>query len=116
MSTVATTTTHPALVLRHAVDTITTELVRADIAPTSLSITPHSSGAVTVSIQLGSRADFDSAASLFGPVEWSHNYDGSNGERRALFYVASFMGITIQGGAPASDMIPADCESAIGTV
>ena len=44
MGIVANTTTHPALVLRHAVDTITTELVRAPITPTYLTVGTYSSG------------------------------------------------------------------------
>ena len=111
MSTVATTATHPALVLRHAVDAITTELVRADVAPHSISTQQDRLGRPPlVSLSLTSRRDFDSACTLFG-LDSTSAYEDADGESR-ICGSGHFLGMFVSAGAPASDEIPADCYSA----
>jgi len=112
MSTVATAMTHPALVLRNAVDAITTELVRADVAPASISVQPsRSSGEPSVSLQLTSRAAFDSARTLFA-LDLVSTYEADDGDVR-ICGSGRFLGMFVSAGAPATDeTIPADCYSA----
>ena len=157
MSTVATRTTHPALVLRNAVDAITTEFVRADVAPYSIStqMDRRTTRPPLVSLSLVSRRDFDSACSLFNLDSVSTYADGDDEAR--VCGSGRFLGMFVTAAAPAyhghrfdvstidngpeclhchkfanwakpgepcevrdrkalADEIPADCESAVGTV
>ena len=110
MSTVAIATTHPALVLRNAVDAITTELVRANVAPASISVSPSTHFDVSVNLLLRSRGDFDSAATLFN-LDLVGEYE--DGDRLRVTGSGRFMGMFVSAGAPAADeTIPADCDAA----
>ena len=110
MGIVANTTTHPALVLRHAVDTITTELVRAPITPTYLTVGTYSSG-TKVDVHVASREDFDAAVALFGLGElWEYGGDEEDRPRR-IVGSAKFMGVYVTVSAPAFPAVVADCDS-----
>jgi hypothetical protein len=112
MSTVATTTTHAALVLRNAVDAVTTELVRANVAPDSISVSQAADGTTftaAVSMQIRSREEFDSAVSLFG-LDQVFEFD-CNDDRRVAGH-GRFMGLFVSASAPAFPAVVADCDAA----
>ena len=96
MNTVA--TRHPALVLRNAMDTITTELVRADIAPSYMTVSQGVGHGPSVTMALESRADFDSAVSLFGfDLLGFHEHNG----RGRITGSGRFLGMYVSAGGPA---------------
>ena len=107
MSTVA--TTHPAIVLRHAVETITTELVRADVAPSSMQVGQGAGHGPSVMVMLGSRRDFDAAVSLFGLdaiSEYEHD------DKARVVGSGRFLGLFVTASAPAFPSVVADCDVA----
>src|SRR5690242_15664891 len=110
MSIVANTTTHPALVLRNAVDTITTELVRAPITPKYLTVGNYTHG-TKVDVHFDTREDFDVAVALFGLGDlWEYGGDEEDSPRR-IVGSAKFMGVHVTMSAPAFPAVVADCDS-----
>jgi hypothetical protein len=99
-----TTTTHPAVAIRHAVEAVTTELVRADIEPGALfvyGIREPFRMAPSVSLNLGSRADFDACASLL-----SFGETRTYGDPRRIQAEGQILGYSVSATAPEEDPTP----------
>jgi hypothetical protein len=91
------------------VDAITTELVRADIAPSSMQVGQGAGYGPSVNVMLGSREDFDAAVSLFG-IDAISDYEHDDNAR--VVGSGRFLGMFVTASAPAFPAVVADCDVA----